>query len=53
LGNLAVYGAMGIKSNFSTLKTIGELVEVMTMKGDVVFEGDNKSWTDILPPNPF
>lgn len=27
LGNLAVYGAMGIASNFQKIKTVGELLE--------------------------
>ena len=34
-GNLAVYGAMGILSNFQKKKTIGELVEcIMDKNGD-------------------
>lgn len=30
LGNLAMYGAMGIKTGLQKMKTLGELVEVMT-----------------------
>ena len=44
---------MGLKSNFSALKNIGELVEVMTMGGEVVFEGNKLTWTDCIPSNPF
>ena len=31
LGNMAVYGAMGVKSGLSDIKSVGELVQVMTM----------------------
>ena len=51
---MAVYGAMGLKSSVSDLKTVGQLVEVMTMGEDneIVFEGDSKGFTDFIPEKP-
>ena len=48
---MAVYGAMGLKSSVSDLKTVGQLVEVMTMgeENEIVFEGDSKGFTDFIP----
>jgi hypothetical protein len=34
LGNLAVYGAMGIASNFQKTKTMGELLEYILDESD-------------------
>lgn len=34
LGNLAVYGAMGIASNFQKIKTVGELLEYILDESD-------------------
>lgn len=31
LGNMAVYGMMGIKTGLQKLKNLGELVEIMTI----------------------
>lgn len=53
LGNMAVYGAMGIKTGFQKLKNLGEMVEVMTLgESETVFEGNNKGFLDYIS-NPF
>ena len=44
LGNLAVYGAMGIFSNFQKIKTVGELLEFILDESDgkveIIYHGD-------------
>lgn len=54
LGNMAVYGAMGVKSSLSDLKSLGQLVQVMTMgnNNELVFEGDSKVMADFIPKQP-
>ena len=53
LGNLAVYGAMGIKTGLQKVKNLGELVESMSEGlNETVFEGNKKGFMDYVP-NPF
>jgi diacylglycerol kinase (ATP) len=52
LGNLAMYGMMGIKTGLQKIKNLGELVEIMSYGEETVFEGNNKGMMDYVS-NPF
>ena len=49
MGNMAVYGAMGVKTSLSDVKNIGQLVHHMAVSKDILFEGDARELKDYAP----